>query len=121
MFSDKFLDHFEHPRHAGELPAPAVTIEVSNPACGDVMRLAALVENDRVSEVRYQVRGCTASIAAGSALTELMQGQALDAIKRLKASQIEDALGGLADASKHAGILCIDAVKALLRKLPPDR
>ena len=75
MFSERLLDHFENPRNVGELPAPAVAVEVSNPACGDILRLTARIEAGRIAEVRYKVRGCTASIAAGSALTEMMNGR----------------------------------------------
>ena len=72
--SEAFLDHFKNPRNVGSR-SPAVTVEVSNPACGDILRLSAAFAAGRVAEVRYKVRGCTASIAAGSALTEWMQGK----------------------------------------------
>jgi len=67
--------------------------------------------------VRYKTRGCTASIAAGSALTELVQGRTLDALAALKAADVEQAVGGLSNESKHAAVLAIDGVKALLRQL----
>src|SRR5581483_2337438 len=113
MHSERLLDHFQNPRNAGELPAPALRIDVSNPACGDMLRLYVRFENDRVAEVRYQVRGCTASIAAGSALTEWMQGKSKLELKSLTAATIEESLGGLDPASKHAAILCLDAIKSL--------
>ena len=78
MYSALLLDHFQNPRHVGELPAPAITVEVSNPACGDILRLSARFAGERVVEVRYKVRGCTASIAAGSALTEWLLGKRRD-------------------------------------------
>src|ERR1700755_3285931 len=114
MHSERLLEHFQNPRNVGQLPAPAVTVDVTNPACGDMLRLAARFENGYVSEVRYQVRGCTAAIAAGSALTEWMAGKSRDELKNLTATDIEDALGGLEPASKHAAVLCVDGVKMLL-------
>src|SRR5690242_14782525 len=57
MYSDRLLDHFQNPRNVGELPPPAVTVEVSNPACGDILRLSARFEQDRIVEARYKVRG----------------------------------------------------------------
>jgi nitrogen fixation NifU-like protein len=119
MFSDALLDHFREPRHVGELPAPAITIEVSNPACGDILRLAVAFEGDRVAEVRYRVRGCTASIAAGSALTEIMTGQTRDSLSAISATDIEERLGGLPSASKHAAALCVDGLRALLKAVEP--
>ena len=78
MFTSQVLDHFENPRHVGELPPPAITVEVSNPACGDILRLSALVEQGRFQQVRFKARGCVASIACGSLLTELVQGKTLE-------------------------------------------
>ena len=115
MFSDALLDHFRNPRHVGELPAPAITVEVSNPACGDILKLSAVFDGDRVAETGYRVRGCTASIAAGSALTELITGQTRTALAALSAADIEERLGGLPPASKHVAALCIDGVRALLK------
>lgn len=115
MYSPTLLDHFQNPRNVGELPAPAVTVQVSNPACGDEMRLSALFENGVLREARYKVRGCTASIAAGSALTEWLQGKTRAELTAFRAAEIERALDGLAPESRHAAVLCADAVKALLR------
>jgi nitrogen fixation NifU-like protein len=117
MFSDALLDHFRDPRNVGELPPPAVTVEVSNPACGDILRLSAVFEGEHVAETRYRVRGCTASIAAGSALTEMLAGQTRAALAAVSVADIEERLGGLPPASKHAAALCIDGLRALLKAL----
>lgn len=115
MYSETLLDHFQNPRNVGTLDPPAVVVEVSNPICGDILQLSALMEQGRVREVRFKTRGCTASIAAGSALTELLQGRTADEMAALKASDIEQAVGGLSNESKHAAALAIDGVRALLR------
>jgi nitrogen fixation NifU-like protein len=114
MHSERLLDHFRNPRNTGELPPPALKVDVSNPACGDMLRLFARFENDRVAEARFQTRGCTASIAAASALTEWMIGKSRAELKGLTAAVIEAAVGGLEPASKHAAVLCVDGVKRLL-------
>jgi nitrogen fixation NifU-like protein len=116
--SPELLDHFRNPRNVGELPAPAVTIEVSNPICGDILRLSALIEAGRISQSGFKVRGCTASIASASALTELLAGCDKAALKSLTAPDIEQAVGGLSNESKHAAALCLDAVRALLIQFP---
>src|SRR6266446_7560695 len=108
MHSERLLDHFRNPRNAGELEPPAVKVDVSNPACGDMLRLYARFENDRVAEARFQTRGCTASIAAASALTEWMIGKSRAELKELTPAVIEEAVGGLEPASKHAAVLCVD-------------
>ena len=114
MYSEAFLDHFKNPRNVGELDPPASTVELSNPACGDILRLSARFNDDRVAEVRYKVRGCTASIASGSALTERMKGKTRAELSAITAADIEAAVGGLIPESKHAAVLCVDAVKQLL-------
>jgi nitrogen fixation NifU-like protein len=115
MYPERLLDHFQNPRNVGELPAPAVTVEVSNPACGDILRLSARFVDGRIAEANYKVRGCTASIAAGSALTEWLAGKTRDELTQFTAALIDDAVGGLPPASKHAAVLCADGVKALRR------
>ena len=114
MFSQALLDHFEHPRNAGELPGATARIEVSNPVCGDILQLAAICEGGTVREVRFLCRGCTASIACASLLTELIQGRELKALASLTAESVAEALGGLPPASFHAAQLAHDALLALL-------
>ena len=117
MHSERLLDHFQNPRNVGELDPPAVTIEVMNPACGDILRLSARAEDGLITEVRYKVRGCTASIAAGSAFTELLMGRATKDIGAITADEVEAEIDGLITESKHAAVLCRDAARALAAKL----
>jgi nitrogen fixation protein NifU and related proteins len=117
MYSEALLDHFQNPRNVGELPPPAVTVEASNPACGDILRLSARFDGETAAEVRYKVRGCTASIAAGSVLTEWLLGKMRDEIALFQPAVVEEAVGRLAPESRHAAVLCADAVKLLLKRL----
>jgi nitrogen fixation NifU-like protein len=114
MYPEQLLEHFQNPRNVGELAPPAVMVEVSNPACGDILRLSARFENDVAVEVRYKVRGCTASIAAGSALTEWMTGKTRAELARFDATAVDQAVGGLPVESRHAGVLCADGLRRLL-------
>jgi nitrogen fixation protein NifU and related proteins len=114
--SPRLIEHFQNPRNVGELPQPALVAEASNPVCGDVLRLSARVAEGRIVEIRYKVRGCAASIAAGSALTELMEGRDAAALQKLTREDVDDAVGGLSNESKHAAALCIEGVLALLRQ-----
>jgi nitrogen fixation NifU-like protein len=116
MYSARLLDHFQNPRNVGELPPPAVTVEVSNPVCGDILRLSVEFRDGRVAQSRYKTRGCTASIAAGSALTGLLTGKTPPEIATLRPIDVENAVGGLSSESKHAALLAVDAVRAMLRK-----
>ena len=117
MYSDVLLDRFRNPRNVGELDPPAVTVEVENPACGDILRLSARFADGKIVEVRYKVRGCTASIASGSALTEWMSGKTRAELAALLAAEVEAAVGGLIPESKHAAVLCVDGAKKLAAAL----
>src|SRR6266550_4378100 len=67
VFSDAVLDHFRNPRNAGELPDATATVEVSNPVCGDILKLSARIVDRHIAEARFLCRGCTTSIACVAA------------------------------------------------------
>ena len=117
MYSPAVLDHFKNPRNAGELPGATATVEVSNPACGDIMQLAVRVDEGRIAEARFKTRGCVTAIACGSLLTELMRGKTLDEARGITYQQISEALGGLPPATVHGSQLACDALAAVLARL----
>ena len=118
MYSAQVLDHFEHPRNAGEVPDADASVQVENPACGDVLRLSAKVAGGRITEIRFRAKGCVPSMACASLLTELVQGRTLTEARRLQREQLVAAAGNLPPASLHASHLAMDALAALLKKLP---
>lgn len=91
-------------------------MEVVNPACGDILRLSGRLKGGKLAEVAFKARGCPASIAAGSALTELILGRERQEVEQVDLGDVELALDGLEPASKHAAQLCVDAVRAFLTK-----
>jgi nitrogen fixation NifU-like protein len=113
--SPELIDHFRNPRNVGELAPPAVTAEASNPVCGDILRLSVRMDSGRVAQAAYKVRGCAASIAAGSAVTELLLGRDRAGMALITRETVETAVGGLSNESKHAAALCVDAVRAILK------
>jgi nitrogen fixation NifU-like protein len=116
-YSEKVLEHFEHPRNVGDLSSPDAEVRLEHPVCGDIMNLAVKVADGRIDQVRYRTRGCVASIAAGSCLTEMIQGKSLAEASELKREHLLEALGGLPNASVHATHLAIDALSQMLEKL----
>jgi nitrogen fixation NifU-like protein len=118
MHSAAVLDHFNSPRNAGELPNATASVEVSNPVCGDILRLAARIENGRIAEVRFKCQGCVVSLAAASALTELISGKSLAEARHVTAAGVSAHLGGLPQATFHGAQLAADALASLLAKLP---
>ena len=118
IYSEKVLDHFQHPRNVGDLAEADARARVENPVCGDIMDLAVKLCGDRIGEVRFRTRGCVPSIAAGSCLTEMIKGRSLPEARTIKREQIVQALDGLPNASMHASHLAIDALEQVLKKLP---
>jgi len=117
VYSPQLIDHFEHPRNSGAMESPDVSVQTENPACGDVMKLMLRLNEGRISEARYQVRGCVASIACGSALTEAILGKSPAEAAAIRREWLVDALGGLPNESTHASYLAMDCLKLALTQL----
>jgi nitrogen fixation NifU-like protein len=117
MYSDQVLDHFHHPRNVGEIEHATVVVEATNPACGDLMKLWAVVKDGVIVNARFKVAGCVPAVACGSWLTEKIKGKPVTELAGLMSDQIDASLGGLPAASKHAAVLASDALKQLLTRL----
>lgn len=117
MFSPQLLDHFEHPRNSGSISDPDASIQLQNPACGDVLKLTLKVADGRVADIRFLAKGCVPSIACASALTELVRGRTVADARAIKREQLVDAVGGLPPASSHASHLAMGALHAALDRL----
>lgn len=117
MYSPQLLEHFEHPRNAGELPDADARVRVENPACGDILELAAKTSEGRVSEVRFRAKGCVPAMACGSLLTELVSGKTIVEAGAISKATIEREIGGVPEASGHAAQLAADGLQALLKRL----
>jgi nitrogen fixation NifU-like protein len=111
------LDHFEHPRNSGILEPADVSIQVENPACGDVLKLTANLADGRISEVRFLAKGCVPAIACGSALTELLIRKTLQQAATVSREDLLRELSSLPQASAHASHLAMDALAQLLARL----
>ena len=117
MFSEAVLDHFRNPRNAGELPGATTVVEVTNPVCGDVLKLFARFESGRIAEARFLCRGCTTAIACASLLTEQLRGRTPSEARAITAESLSTSLGSLPQATFHGAQLAADAVVALASKL----
>ena len=117
MYSPQVLDHFEHPRNAGVVDSPDATVQLENPACGDVLKLTGRLTNGKIVDLRFQAKGCVPAIACGSAITELACGKSSQDAAGINREALVQHLGELPQASTHASHLAIDALAALLHKL----
>jgi nitrogen fixation protein NifU and related proteins len=117
MLNDTILEHFRNPHNAGDLANATAIVEVTNPVCGDTMRLSVRTDAGRILEARFKTQGCVASIAAGSVLTDLLTGKTAAEARGISAMGISEALGGLPLETMHAAELAVEAVAAVLAKL----
>jgi nitrogen fixation NifU-like protein len=104
-YSDKVLEHFRNPKNAGIIENADGTGEVGDPNCGDFLRVFIRVEDNTVTDVKYQIRGCPAAIACASAMTELAIGKNLDDVMFITDDDIVDALDGLPEFKLHCSNL----------------
>ncbi|MCK9518653.1 MAG: iron-sulfur cluster assembly scaffold protein [Dehalococcoidia bacterium] len=111
-YSELVIEHFEHPRNAGELEAPDGEATTANPVCGDRMRVMLRVADDRIAEVRWQTRGCPPAIATSSFASEMVRGWSLDQVEALTREHIAEAIGGLPRDKVHCSVLAADALRA---------
>jgi len=119
-YSDKVIDHYEHPRNVGVLDKGASNVGtgmVGAPACGDVMRLQIQVSDDGVIEdAKFKTYGCGSAIASSSLLTEWVKGKTLDEARAIKNSEIAEELA-LPPVKVHCSVLAEDAIKAAIDDL----
>jgi nitrogen fixation NifU-like protein len=119
MYSAQLLDHFQNPRHAGDVAGADATAEIGNPACGDVLRLTLKMNAGRIAEIGFKAKGCVPSMACASALTEMVAGktidQALDVARNRE--RLIAAVGGVPPASTHAAQLALDVLSAALKQI----
>ena len=104
----------ENPRNAGEMSDATARGEATNPVCGDLLRLYIKVSDGKIAEASFTVQGCPPSIAAGSALTEMITGLTVDEAGKLAPQDITRALEGLPRNKEHCSVLAIDALRAAL-------
>ncbi len=117
MYSPQVLDHFEHPRNPGVVSNPQASVQLENPACGDILQLTLRIAEGRIAEIRFRAKGCVSAMACASLLTEMVAGKTVEEARRLRREDLIAAIGGLPEASAHAGHLAMDALKAALNQL----
>lgn len=110
MYSPLVMDHFRNPRNVGVIQNPDGVGQVGNPVCGDVMQMMIKVENDRITDIKFQTMGCGAAIATSSISTEMVKGKTLEEAKDISNKAVAEALGGLPATKMHCSNLAADAI-----------
>ena len=114
MYSAKVMEHFANPHNVGELPDASGTGTVGNAKCGDIMKMDIKVENDVITDVKFNTFGCGSAIASSSMATEMIKGKTIDEALKLTNKAVVEALEGLPPVKVHCSVLAEQAVKAAL-------
>ena len=117
LYSDKVMDHFTNPRNVGKIDdAKNVGIgEVGNAKCGDIMRMYIKVEDDIITDCKFNTFGCGSAIATSSMATELIKGKPLTEALELSNKAVVEALDGLPAHKLHCSVLAEEAVRAAVK------
>ena len=116
LYSDKVMDHFQHPRNVGKLPDADGVGEVGNAKCGDIMRMYIQVdpETQVITDVKFNTFGCGSAIATSSMATEMVKGKTIEEALKLTNKAVMEALDGLPPVKVHCSVLAEQAIKAAL-------
>jgi len=110
MYSKEVMEHFANPRNVGVVEGADGVGEVGNPVCGDMMKITIRVENDVITDVKFQTLGCGAAIATSSITTEMAKGKTLKEALKITRDAVAKNLGGLPPNKMHCSNLAADGL-----------
>ena len=114
MYSEKVMEHFNNPRNVGTLDDANGIGEVGNQKCGDIMKIYLKIEDNIITNVKFQTFGCGAAVATSSMATELIKGKTIDEALQLTNKNLASALDGLPPAKMHCSVLAEEGIKSAL-------
>ena len=115
LYSEKVMDHFKNPRNVGFIENADGVGEVGNAKCGDIMKIYLKIENDTITDVKFETFGCGSAIASSSMATEMIKGKKVSEALELTNKAVVEALDGLPPAKVHCSVLAEEAVKKALK------
>ena len=114
LYSEKVMDHFRNPRNVGVIEDADAVGEVGNAKCGDIMKMYLKIDDDVVTDVKFETFGCGSAIASSSMATELIKGKPLSEAAQLTNQAVTEALDGLPAHKIHCSVLAQEAIQAAL-------
>ena len=115
LYSEKVMDHFRNPRNVGVIENADGVGEVGNAKCGDIMTMYLKIDNDTISDVKFETFGCGSAIASSSMATELIKGKPVSEALQLTNKAVAEALDGLPAHKLHCSVLAEEAIKSALK------
>ena len=114
LYSEKVMDHFRNPRNVGVIEDADGVGQVGNAKYGDIMKMYLKIEDDVVTDVKFETFGCGSAIASSSMATELIMGKPLSEVSKLTNKAVAEALDGLPAYKMHCSVLAEEAIQATL-------
>ena len=114
LYSDKVMEHFLQPRNLGVIEDADGVGEVGNAKCGDIMKMYLKIDDDIITDVKFETFGCASAIASSSMATELIKGQRVEDAMQLTNKAVAEALDGLPAYKMHCSVLAEEAIQAAL-------
>ena len=114
LYTEKVMDHFEHPRNVGEIENADGVGQVGNPKCGDIMKMYLKIDDGVITDVKFKTFGCGSAIATSSRATEMVMGKTVDEALKITNEMVTESLGGLPPVKLHCSVLAEEAIKAAL-------
>ena len=115
LYSEKVMDHFQHPRNVGVIEDANGVGEVGNAKCGDIMKIYLKIEDDIIKDVKFETFGCGSAIASSSMATEMIKGKTIDEALAVTNRQVVEALGGLPAHKLHCSVLAEESIKSAIK------
>ena len=115
LYSEKVMDHFQHPRNLGKMEDADGIGEVGNAKCGDIMKIYIKVKDGIITDVKFNTFGCGSAIATSSMATELVKGKPITEAVKLTNRAVVEALDGLPTHKIHCSVLAEEAIKAAVK------
>ena len=115
MYSEKVMDHFQHPRNVGEIENASGMGTVGNAKCGDIMRIYLDIDDNQIiQDVKFKTFGCGAAVATSSMATEMVKGKTIQEAMEVTNKAVMEALDGLPPVKVHCSLLAEEASHAAL-------
>ena len=114
LYSEKVMDHFMNPRNVGIIEDADGVGEVGNAKCGDIMKMYLKIDDDVITDVKFETFGCASAIASSSMATELIKGKKVEDAMALTNKAVAEALDGLPDYKMHCSVLAEETIRAAL-------
>ena len=115
IYSEKVMDHYANPRNVGEIEDANGVGEVGNAKCGDIMKIYLKIDNDIITDVKFETFGCGSAIASSSMATEMIKGKPLSEALELSNKAVAEALDGLPPQKMHCSVLAEEAIKSAVK------